>query len=207
MTKKEYILEKAEALFAEKGFDATSVRDIAKAAGINIAMISYYFGSKDKLMEELFKMRMNIGLAYVKEIADNGALSIIEKIEKALSGYIDRVKMNTKFYHVILAEQATNKNKSVIRFLNKSKETYATFFEVLLKEGQKDGSINVNIDPIFFMTTITGTIMHAILNKELYAQHYGLKSTKGWNDDVYFEKVKDHLKLITKNILGYESES
>src|SRR5690606_22368286 len=111
MTKKEHILEKAEALFAEKGFDATSVRDISKAAGINIAMISYYFGSKEKLMEELFKMRMGVGLASVKEIAENKELSITEKIEKALTGYIDRVKNNRHFYKVILAEQATNKNK------------------------------------------------------------------------------------------------
>jgi AcrR family transcriptional regulator len=36
----------AESLFSQKGFDGTSVRDIAEAAGINTAMISYYFGSK-----------------------------------------------------------------------------------------------------------------------------------------------------------------
>ena len=42
------ILQVAEQLFAEEGFDGTSVRDIAKKANVNIAMISYYFGSKEK---------------------------------------------------------------------------------------------------------------------------------------------------------------
>ncbi|MEO6348401.1 MAG: TetR family transcriptional regulator, partial [Aquaticitalea sp.] len=48
------ILEVAEKLFAEHGFDGTSVRQIAHEADINIAMISYYFGSKEKLLEALF---------------------------------------------------------------------------------------------------------------------------------------------------------
>ena len=48
------ILETAEKLFAENGFDGTSVRQISKAADINIAMISYYFGSKEKLIGSTF---------------------------------------------------------------------------------------------------------------------------------------------------------
>ena len=47
------ILEVAETLFAEKGFDGTSIRDISKEAKINIAMVSYYFGSKERLLEAL----------------------------------------------------------------------------------------------------------------------------------------------------------
>jgi AcrR family transcriptional regulator len=207
MTKKEHILEKAEALFSEKGFDATSVRDIAKAAGINIAMISYYFGSKEKLMEELFKMRMSAGLASVKEISENTDLTTIEKLEKALSGYMDRVKHNKSFYKVILAEQATNKNKSVIRFMSKLKETYAKFFESVLNEGYASGAFKNRVDPVLFITTITGTIMQSLLNKHLYASHYGVKVTEEWIRDVYFEKVKEHLKTITRNILGYESNN
>ena len=51
------IMEIAEILFAEKGFNGTSVRDIAEKANVNLAMISYYFGSKDKLLEALFGYR------------------------------------------------------------------------------------------------------------------------------------------------------
>ena len=50
-------METAEILFAEKGFNGTSVRDIAEKAHVNLAMISYYFGSKDKLLESLFDYR------------------------------------------------------------------------------------------------------------------------------------------------------
>lgn len=207
MTKKEFILGKAEELFAEKGFDATSVRDIAKAARINIAMISYYFGSKEKLMEELFRMRAAVGLNSVKEIAEDVSLSATRKIEKAVAGYVDRVKNNRSFYKVILAEQATNKNKNVIRFLSKSKEVYARFFSQVITEGQNSGVFKKEVDPVLFLTTITGTIMQSLLNKHLYAGHYGAKVTEEWIQDVYLEKVKDYLKFVTKSILGYESEN
>ena len=49
-TKQTQLLDTAETLFSQKGFDGTSVRDIAEAAGINTAMISYYFGSKEALL-------------------------------------------------------------------------------------------------------------------------------------------------------------
>ena len=53
MDKKEIIISTAMKLFAQKGFEGTSVREIASGADVNPAMISYYFGSKEKLFENL----------------------------------------------------------------------------------------------------------------------------------------------------------
>ena len=204
MTKKEFILDVAETLFAQKGFDATSVRDISKAANINVAMISYYFGSKEKLFEELFRVRMTVGVSYIKKIAANESLTIVQKIDKAIEGYVDRVENNSKFYKVILSEQTTNKNKKIIDFLNQSRSSYVDFFRQLIEEGCRTGVLKNNIDPVFFITTLTGTIMQTLLNKEFYARHYNLDSTKNWNDTIYFDRVRKHIQSITKNILGYE---
>jgi len=52
------ILDVAEELIAKKGFDGTSVRDICSRANINVAMISYYFGSKEKMMSYLYQYRV-----------------------------------------------------------------------------------------------------------------------------------------------------
>ena len=46
-----HILNVAEELIAQNGFENTSVREISKNANINVAMISYYFGSKEKMMK------------------------------------------------------------------------------------------------------------------------------------------------------------
>ena len=45
------ILDTAEALFMEHGFEATSLRQITAAAGVNLAAVNYHFGSKEELFQ------------------------------------------------------------------------------------------------------------------------------------------------------------
>ena len=52
---KDRLLDAAEGLFCERGFKGTSIRDIAASAGCNIASVNYYFGSKEKLYEEVWR--------------------------------------------------------------------------------------------------------------------------------------------------------
>ena len=68
ISKEENILFNAEKLFAEKGFDGTSIREISKEAQVNVSMISYYFVSKEKLFEKIFEYRMNESLSFAKEV-------------------------------------------------------------------------------------------------------------------------------------------
>lgn len=52
------ILDAAERLFADKGFDATSLRMITAAASVNLAAVNYHFGSKAGLLEAVFRRRV-----------------------------------------------------------------------------------------------------------------------------------------------------
>ena len=56
MTKQEAILKAGAKLFAKRSFDSVGIRDIAAEAGVNSAMISYYFGGKLGLLREIFLM-------------------------------------------------------------------------------------------------------------------------------------------------------
>ncbi|HSI62862.1 MAG TPA: TetR/AcrR family transcriptional regulator [Candidatus Saccharimonadia bacterium] len=84
-TTKRAILDAAEDLFAERGIDATSVRDITQTAGVNLGAIHYHFGSKNELIVEVFsrgltplnQMRMNL-LAQVEQAAGKDALPLEE---------------------------------------------------------------------------------------------------------------------------------
>ena len=51
---KDRLLDAAEGIFCERGFKGASIRDIAASAGCNIASVNYYFGSKEKLYEEVW---------------------------------------------------------------------------------------------------------------------------------------------------------
>jgi AcrR family transcriptional regulator len=55
---KQRILEAATELFARKGYDATGVREIASSAGVNLAMISYYYGSKRGVLKAIVSATM-----------------------------------------------------------------------------------------------------------------------------------------------------
>ena len=73
--KREHILIAAEQLFGERGFDGTSVRDIAQSAGVNLAMISYYFGSKEKLLEALIVFRSEYAYGILEELNKEASIA------------------------------------------------------------------------------------------------------------------------------------
>jgi len=52
------LLDSAEVLFCEHGFEGASIRDIAAAAACNIASVNYYFGGKEKLYEEVWRRHL-----------------------------------------------------------------------------------------------------------------------------------------------------
>lgn len=56
---RERLLDAAEKLFCERGFSNTSVRDLTKTAGCNIAAVNYHFGGKDQLYKAMFQRHMS----------------------------------------------------------------------------------------------------------------------------------------------------
>src|SRR2546421_12961401 len=53
------ILDAAEVLFMEHGFEATSLRQITAAAGVNLAAVNYHFGSKEELFQAVLTRRLD----------------------------------------------------------------------------------------------------------------------------------------------------
>lgn len=85
------ILDAAVKLFAENGFDRTSVRDITKQARCNVASVNYYFGGKDNLYLEVYRERLTL-LRQVRVDAINNAMSQNDgkvTIEELIRGFAD----------------------------------------------------------------------------------------------------------------------
>ena len=101
------ILQVAEKLFAEKGFDGTSIRNISKEAKINIAMVSYYFGSKEKMLESLIIFRTT-DLKMQLENLLKEAIAPLEKINKLIELYIARINKNKGIYQILHFETISN---------------------------------------------------------------------------------------------------
>ena len=58
--KKDQIIASAQKLFALRGYDATSIRDICQDADVNVAMVNYYFGSKEGMFREMVEQSFRI---------------------------------------------------------------------------------------------------------------------------------------------------
>src|SRR3989442_710535 len=104
MDKKEQILEAAEELFAQKGFEGTSVRELGKKAGINIAMISYYFGSKEKLFEALVEHRSSFIRERLQLLSRDEKRDPMSKIEMMIDFYVDRIVSHNRFSRILHRE-------------------------------------------------------------------------------------------------------
>src|SRR5215216_3185277 len=145
------IIEAAEELFAEKSFAGTSVRDIAEAANVNLAMISYYFGSKDKLMEAMFKHKGEHFRVQLESLIQDDKMSSIQKVEKFIDDYIDRILKKQCFHKIMVREQMTDNNTAVTQHIYELKEANLALIKQLIQQGQKKGDFKKNVDIVFLM--------------------------------------------------------
>ena len=199
------ILDDAEILFSEKGFEGTTVRDIAENAGVNLAMISYYFGSKDKLLEALFRNRMEATQARLEVIVSNKSLSLSQKMHMVIDEYISKVMNKQAFYKILLMEQVTNKNKEVIKLMHDYKMSYAKLISKMLNDEQKSKKIKKEVDVVMLFGTMLGTVMQMIISKDYYREFNDHKKLSvAAFDELLKNKMSDHIKQLFKATLGYE---
>ena len=89
--RKKEILDAADRLFAEKGYDNTSTNDILEAVGIARGALYHHFSTKEAIMDSLIERYSNLALAAMKTVADDRSLSVKERfIQSILSANIGR---------------------------------------------------------------------------------------------------------------------
>jgi AcrR family transcriptional regulator len=200
------LLDTAEKLFSQKGFDGTSVRDIAEAAGINTAMISYYFGSKEKLMEEIFERKSLNIREKVDNLLKDDSLDPLQKMYSLVDGYIEGILQRKRFHRILLCEQIINQNPPIIQMVEKMKARNSECINDLIRLGQKKGIFRKNIDIPMLTNTLIGTISHTLLNMDFYKNYHHLESLKDEDyERLLKKKLSVHLKSIYKAILTHES--
>jgi AcrR family transcriptional regulator len=200
--KQKQILCVAEKLFSLHGFEGTSVRDIAESADVNIAMISYYFGSKEKLMQSLFQDRMTDIKLKLEALLTDTSIEPIEKIKMVIDQYVDRVWEKQQFFKLTIQEQIVGKNKVITKWLKEMKKQNVELIASIINEGQKKKIFKKGIDPILLVSTMTGTALQSFLNKDLYKNIHGLDdmSEEALKEELK-EKTKTHIKSIFKAVL------
>lgn len=204
ISKEENILFAAEKLFAEKGFPGTSTREISKAANVNISMISYYFGSKEKLYEKLVEYRMKEGQFFSKDILERTDINDWEKIEKIIDQFAGRIKHHKCFYRIMQREQLHAENPQIVEFLKQTKMNFISMYSKILESGLQKGIFTKN-PPIYLLhSTVSGTLFYASNSKEMYKEFLQNEEDEQVFEETYYKELVQHIKYILKDLLGYE---
>lgn len=200
------IIETAEKLFAAKGYDATSVRDIAEEARINVAMISYYFGSKEKLMQALFEHRTGDIVMRVESLLKDESLTPFNKVCMLIDEYLDRAIGRHEFYKILFYEQMIAKSTSLIDLINEIKKRNTSYIEVLIKDGQQKKAFKKDVDVVLMLNTMSGTVMQMMVNKRYYREVNNLQLLPEEEFEKQFRsRLSNHIKNLFKAILIYEA--
>ncbi|MCU0369066.1 MAG: TetR/AcrR family transcriptional regulator [Cyclobacteriaceae bacterium] len=151
-TTEEKIKEAARKVFMRKGFSATRTRDIAEEAGINLALLNYYFRSKQRLFEEVMQEKIQKLLGTLVPIMNDAELTLEEKIEGIVSHYIDVLSANPDLPMFVLNELGKN-NFSIVKNANLDKVISQSSFVKQLRERRND------LNPVHFIISIFGMII------------------------------------------------
>ena len=114
------LIDAAIKLFAEKGYEGTSVRDLATAAGVNVAAVSYHFGSKDALYTEALRsclapcgeMRERMQKHLDAALKNRSCKSAEEALRGCIQNFLEvLVSPAAKHSHLVMREQSEGKQR------------------------------------------------------------------------------------------------
>ncbi len=149
------IFDAATELFLEKGVDRTSVREIASKAGINLALMNYYFRSKENLFDAIFSQLVKKNSEELIRILDSD-LELEEKIRQYVHVYINMLSENPLLVSFVMA--ILHRSRERITEMKAISSLYATeqFTKQLIDEAKK-GNIR-RTDPTHFFVDMLSLI-------------------------------------------------
>lgn len=197
------ILQVAEKLFAEVGFDGASIRAIASEAKVNIAMISYYFGSKEKLLEALIIHRTSSMKIQLENIYRDD-LTPLEKVDRLIDLYISRINKNKCMYQIMHFELSTKKRIMDMQAFMDIKKENTELFRKIVEEGQEKGIFRKDVNIALIPPTIMGTLVHFQMNQLYFEKTLGLDE-EAFNNYILNE-LTAHIKQTIKALLVHENQ-
>ena len=123
------ILDAAEGLFMEHGFEATSLRSLTAAAGVNLAAVNYHFGSKEELFQAVLTRRL--------DPMNKERIELIDKLEREAGGKAiacERILFAMLIPALRLARDEERGGKNFLRLVGRAYADPAPFIRHFLSE-------------------------------------------------------------------------
>ena len=195
--KKDHILDVAERMFSELGFEGASTRTIAGEADINIAMLHYYFGSKEGLFLAVFERKISSLTSLLQNIGNSETLSSWGKMETCIDSFVDRFIVNSRIQKLANREISSGKKWSLRDKLTDVFMVNILEFKKILTDGIKTGDFQANTDPEMVTATIFGIRTFVINTPQLSSQLFDNDIT----DKFLAEEVRPRVKTFIITLL------
>jgi len=186
------IFDAATELFLEKGVDRTSVRDIASKAGINLALMNYYFRSKENLFDAIFTNLVKKNTKELVKILDSD-LELPEKIQKYVTAYIDTLLRNPLLVSFFMAILHRSREKITEMEVVSSLYGREKFTQQIIDEGKK-GTIR-KTDPSHFFVDMISMITFPFAIRPMIMDKNEL------NDEGFIAFIEQRKEHITQMLL------
>jgi AcrR family transcriptional regulator len=171
----ERIKEAATRVFLEKGFDGATSRDIAEAAGINIALTNYYFRSKEKLFISIFEEMLQLFFNGMVEIM-NKPISLREKIAELIEHDFQLLKNNPNLANFVMNEVHRNPDR-MVNCIGVMKQVHQSQFEDQLQQEIERGNVRP-IKAMHLMPMIFSNIQFLFIGKAMHMKMWQMDETQ-----------------------------
>ncbi len=182
----EKIIGAARKLFMQKGFEGTKTRDIANEAGINLALLNYYFRSKENLFEIIMKENMGQFMQVISEIVNNEKTSIEAKIEELVNNYITMLMRLPDMPLFVMNNLKNNPER-----IEMTQKFMGSHFMKQVQQAIKSGEI-APMNPMNMMLNIVGLTIFPFVARPMF------QSASGINQEQFNALMIERKKLIPK---------
>ena len=164
----EKILKAAEEVFVKKGLDGARMQEIADTAGINKALLHYYYRTKEKLFEKVFKTAFSLFVPRIQK-AITKQTNLFEFIEIFASSYIDLLGKNQFIPGFVMGELRRNPNWVVSIFkdtIGSDRVNLLSQLREIIEDHVEKGLIRP-IEPIHLLVNIVALCIFPIIAKPI----------------------------------------
>ncbi len=191
----EKIFKAAHKVFVKKGMAAARMQEIADEAGINKALLHYYFRTKEKLFYSVFKRALLQFLPNVQDIMLSD-IPLREKLQLFINNYTEALLKNQFLPLFILQEINRDPDKLVNAFM----ETGISPFPIIemFREEMRKGTM-VQMDPRQFVITVLSLVIFPIAARPLLQTVFFEKDRKSY--DAFLDERKRFVTEFINNAI------
>ncbi len=193
------ILKAAEKEFLEKGFAGAKTVSIAKAAGVNHALLHYYFRTKENLFNRVFNEKFEEIAQSLPPLLINKEAPLTERIEKFITSHFEYLRQNPKLPHFIINEICTNPDRRthIQEIIGKVFSSHLAQLQVELDEKADKGQIS-RISAVHLLLDIVS--LNVFTFTMLPILEPIVTDSSKTQDDFFEERKQDILNLILNRL-------